>query len=130
MLHCFTLYFSHTEQTSHIYTQAARCRRWLGDAAHVPQTDRAETPLGLFIYFCSFLVMKIYDRTFATSRRLFTQANMSVETMILVLKDLRFSHYRESGTAVCLMSLSWGGASSVAAFDWLEPCVREGHMGH
>lgn len=89
--------------TLHLHT--TRCRRKLSDAAHVPQTDRAETPLSLFIYFCSFLVMKIYDRTFSTSRGLFTQANTNVETMILVLKGLRFSHYYGGCTGLC----QWSG---------------------
>lgn len=44
----------------------------------------------LFIYFCCFLVLKIYDRTFATLLRLFTQADKNAEKMILVMKGLGF----------------------------------------
>ncbi len=72
------------------HAHATRSRPRLSDAAHVQLADRAESRWSLFIYFCSFLVLKIYDRTFATLLRLFTQANTSAEKMILVMKGLGF----------------------------------------
>lgn len=71
----------------------ARSRPRLSEATHVPPANRAESRWSLFIYFRSFLVLKIYARTFATLLRLFTQANISAEKMILVMKGLEFSHY-------------------------------------
>lgn len=75
------------------HAQSTRFRPKLSEATHVPPADRAESRWCLFIYFCSFLVLKIYDRTFATLLRLFTQAKTSAEKMILVMKGMRFSHY-------------------------------------
>lgn len=107
-----------------------RSRPRLNEATHVPPASRAESHWSLFIYFCSFLVLKIYDRTFATLLRLFTQANTSAEKMILVMKGLGFSHYSIVVLVCARGQLSeesatyWRPASTVAwegAGRWLLP---------
>lgn len=118
-----------------------RSRPRLSDAAHVQPADRAESRWSLFIYFCSFLVLKIYDRTFATLLRLFTQANTSAEKIILVMKGLGFLiialWYRSVLMGSSLMSLLptaclyrclRGGGALAAAALWLARAWADHHV--
>lgn len=123
------------------HAHATRSRPRLSDAAHVQPADRAESRWSLFIYFCSFLVLKIYDRTFATLLRLFTQANTSAEKMILVMKGLGFLiialWYRSVLVGSSLMSLPpttclyrclRGGGALAAVALWLARAGADHHL--
>lgn len=110
--HC-TFQIYKADITLHLHTTC--CRRKLNDAAHVPQTDRAETRLSLFIYFCSFLVMKIYDRAFAGQHECWDDDISAERPAVFSLSWWWFRSVSVERTSMCL---KWGGASAVAAF-WL-----------
>lgn len=72
----------------------------------------------LFIYFCCFLVLEIYDRTFATLLRLFTQADTSAEKMILVMKGLGLFSLWHCGTGLWSSAMTLQVPERGWGFGW------------